>query len=67
MSTWAATYYLDEDYPRRSVFDLSLDLELHEARELSTRPAVTFPAKEINPPPLGQYHIILLGDRGTQV
>ena len=32
---------------------------------VTTRPAVTFPAKEITP--VGQYHIILLGDRGTQV
>ena len=32
---------------------------------LSTRPTVTFPAKEITP--LGRYQIILLGDRGTQV
>ena len=31
----------------------------------STRPAVTFPAKEITL--LGGYQIILLGDRGTQV
>ena len=32
---------------------------------LSTRHAVTFPAKEILP--FGRYKIILLGDRGTQV
>ena len=32
---------------------------------LSTKPAVTFTAKEITP--LGRYQIILLGDRGTQV
>ena len=32
---------------------------------LSTRPAVTFPAKEINL--LGRYQIMLLGDRVTQV
>jgi len=32
---------------------------------LSTRPAVTFPAKEITPH--GRYQIILLGDWGTQV
>jgi len=32
---------------------------------LSTRPAVTFPAKEHHP--LGRYLIILLGDRGIQV
>ena len=32
---------------------------------LSTRPAVTFPAKEIIP--FGWYQIMLLGDRGTQV
>ena len=32
---------------------------------LSTRPAVTFPAKEFTL--LGQYQIILLGDTGTQV
>ena len=33
---------------------------------LSTRPTVTFPAKEITPA-LRRYQIILLGDRGTQV
>ena len=32
---------------------------------LSTRPAVTFPAREIIP--LDQYQIILLDDKGTQV
>ena len=32
---------------------------------LSTRPKVTFPAKEITP--LGRYQTILLDDRGTQV
>ena len=32
---------------------------------LSTRPTVTFPAKEITA--LGRYQIILVGDRGTQV
>ena len=32
---------------------------------LSTRPVVTFPAKEITF--LGRYQIIQLGDRGTQV
>jgi len=39
---------------------LSLQVSL-----LSTRPMVTFPAKDNTP--FGQYHIILLGDRGTQV
>ena len=38
----------------------------HRLPLLSTRPAVTFPAKEITPS-LGQYQIILFGDRGTQV
>ena len=32
---------------------------------LCTRPALSFPAKEITH--LGRYQIILLGDRGTQV
>jgi len=32
---------------------------------LSARPAVTFPAKESLP--IGQWQIILLGDRGTWV
>ena len=32
---------------------------------LSTRPAVTFPTKEIIPLPIGQYQIILFGDRGV--
>ena len=33
--------------------------------QCDVRPAVTFPASEHRRPPFDQYHIILLGDRGT--
>jgi len=68
------------DKPRLSTIKLSHTrlraLDTHPAGDIShkpggrlplhsTRPTVTFPAKQITP--LGRYQIILLGDRGTRV